>query len=81
MFVGAAPGRAAAVPFGDPLTRKVSSPDARGAVADVVETGWHNLRVGSTTRNRRWRAGGDYAVEQNSTTTEAAPLFAGAIFF
>src|SRR5881398_590874 len=51
-----------------------------GAVAALVEIGWRNLRLGQRLATRRWRAGGDHAMEKNSTT-DAAPLFSGEAWF
>jgi hypothetical protein len=42
----------------------------------VVEIGGGVIPSGSTTRNRRWHAGGDYAIEKSSTTAPAAAEFA-----
>src|SRR3954447_13577699 len=55
-----------------------------GAVGHVVEMGWwRSLRFVATSHFRRWSAGGDHAMEQDSTRTQAdgPALFAGDAWF
>src|SRR5512134_1130614 len=54
-----------------------------GTVAEVVGIcGWRNLRLVSTSQDRRWSAGGDHAMTTDSMTMESdATLFLGEAWF